>query len=543
MRKTNKILALGGSAALIAALAACGSGSGSDSSSGPGTSKVTGDPVTLGTTDTVVNLDPAGSYDEGSWTLQYNLFQTLLTIPAGGNTPRGDAAKSCAYLNPSTFKCTLNSGLKFSNGDPLTSADVKYSIERNIRIADPNGASGLLGSVAHKASSGALTVNPSAISTPNPTTVIFHLSHPDTTFQFVLTTPAADIVDHKVYPSSKELTGNKVVGSGPYTLDKYTPGENAVFLPNANYTGPNKAQAPEFFVEYFSSATTLAQAIKTGEVDVAWRSLSPQDVKTLSTDSSVTVATGKGSEIRYWVWKVNGPVGKTLAVRQAAAYLIDRNAIAKIAYDGTVKPLYSIVPPGFPGQIDAFKTAYGSTPNVAAAAKLLKDAGIKTPVSITVGYTPTHYGPNAVDEATQMQRQLDSSGLFKVTLKSAEWTQYQTLYKQGAYDLFQLGWFPDYLDADDYTAPFLVDGGFYQNGYKNPEANRLVTTEQGTSDPAKRAAAFEQLQTIAANDVPFIPSWVGNNTAVYGAGVKGVEQTLDPSFIFRFWDLTKNAGS
>ncbi len=540
MRKTSKLLALGGTAALVAALAACGSSSSSDTGSGPGASDVKGDAVTLGTTDTVVNLDPAGSYDEGSWTLQYNMFQTLLTIPAGKNTPEGDAAKSCEYTDPSTFKCTLQPGLKFSNGDPLTSEDVKYSLERNIRIADPNGASGLLGSIANKDSSGALTVNPKAIETPNPTTVIFHLSHPDTTFQFVLTTPAGDIVDHKVYPSGKELSGNQVVGSGPYKLDKYQPGQSAVFLPNSYYSGPNKAQAPQFFVEYFPEATQLAQAVKQGEVDIAWRSLSPQDVKTLSTDNSVHVAVGKGAEIRYWVWKVDGPVGKNLAIRQASAYLIDRNAIAKIAYDGTVKPLYSIVPPGFPGQIDSFKTMYGSSPNVAKAKAVLQQAGVKTPVNLTIGYTPSHYGPNAVDEATQVQRQLDSSGLFKVSIKSAEWTQYQSLYKQGAYDFYQLGWFPDYLDADDYTAPFLVDGGFYQNGYTNKKANALVAKEQGSSDTAVRSKAFEQLQNIAAHDVPFVPTWVGDNTAIYVPGVKGVEQTLDPSFIFRFWDITKN---
>ena len=78
------------------------------------------------------------------------------------------------------------------------------------------------------------------------------------------------------------------------------------------------------------------------------------------------------------------------------------------------------------------------------------------------------------------------------------------------------------------------------NGYKNAQANKLVAQEQGTSDQAKRQQIFGQLQDIAAKDVPFIPSWVGQNTAVYGKGMTGVESTLDPSFIFRFWLVTKN---
>jgi peptide/nickel transport system substrate-binding protein len=215
---------------------------------------------------------------------------------------------------------------------------------------------------------------------------------------------------------------------------------------------------------------------------------------------------------------------------------MDRDAIVTNAYDDTVAPLYSIVPPGFPGQVDAFQEKYGE-PSVEAARKLLTDAGVKTPVAITLGYTPTHYGPNAVDEASELQRQLEDSGLFRVTLESAEWEQYQDLYKEGAYDLFILGWFPDFLDADNYLSPFLVDGGFYANNYSSQRVNDLVAQEQGTEDAAEREEAFGQLQTIVAEDVPLIPSWVGKNVAVTVPGVTGVEETLDPAFIFRFWTV------
>jgi peptide/nickel transport system substrate-binding protein len=237
---------------------------------------------------------------------------------------------------------------------------------------------------------------------------------------------------------------------------------------------------------------------------------------------------------------LNNPAPKQLAVRQAVAQTIDRAAIAETAYDGTVDPLYSIVPSGLAGSNEAFKDAYGDAPDVDAAKQTLADAGIKTPVDLTIGYTPTHYGPNAIDEATEFQRQLDESGLFKVEVKSAEWEQYQTIAKEGAYDFYSYGWFPDFLDADNYLAPFMVDGGFFQNGYSNPDVNANVAAEQASSDQAERQQIFGELQDQAAADIPFIPSWVGKNTAVYGAGVEGVEDTLDPSFIFRFWVISKN---
>src|SRR3954451_5876560 len=528
-----------GAGALAAALAACGS---SDSSSNTDANAGgTGSPWILGNTDTVTALDPAGSYDLGSSTLEYNLYQNLVTVPPNSTKIVGDAAKSCTYDNPKTLTCTLNPGEKFSNGDPLTSSDVKYSFERAIKIQDPNGAAiYLLGSITDTAKDGTVTLNKGSITTPDEQTVVFHLDHPDTTFQYVLTYPgAAAIVDEDVFPADTKLADEQIIGSGPYMLSQYKAGEQAVLDLNPDYSGENTGKAPQVFVKYYSEPSALKLAAESGEVDVAWRSLSPTDVSDLKGNGDVTVATGNGSEIRYWVWKVDGPVGKQLPIRQAAAQVIDRDAIAKDAYDGTVDPLYSIVPPGYGGSNQAFKAQYG-TPDKAKAKQILQSAGISTPVNLTVGWTPTHYGPSTEDEANELQRQLEASGLFKVTLKSTEWEQYQTIYKQGAYDLFILGWFPDYPDGDDYLSPFMVDGGFFQNGYKNAKVNKLVAKEQGSSDQAAREKTFGQLQDIAAKDVPFIPSWVGQNTAVYGAGMTGVEDTLDPSFIFRFWLVTKN---
>lgn len=427
---------------------------------------------------------------------------------------------------PKTYTCTLQDGLTFSNGNELTSSDVKFSIERNIDIANPNGASGLLASVK-------------SIDAPDDKTVTFNLAQPDTTFQFVLTTATASIVDEDTFPANKLLADDEVVGSGPFALEQYKAGEQAVFAANDKYQGANEPSSAQVFVQYFGESSALKLAAQENEVDVAWRSLSPTDINDLKGQDSVDVIEGDGSEIRYYVWQLANPTAKDVATRQAVAQIIDREAIAERAYDGTVKPLYSIVPPGLPGQTPSFETEYGQ-PDVDAAKQLLADANIKTPVDLTLGYTPTHYGPNAVDEASELADQLNASKLFDVELQDAEWEEYQSLYKEGAYDLFHLGWFPDFLDADNYLSPFVVDGGFYENNYSSPEANKLVGAEQAASEPVKREEAFGQLQDLVATDVPLIPSWVGLNTAIAGPGMEGVETTLDPSFIFRFWTISKS---
>jgi peptide/nickel transport system substrate-binding protein len=529
-------VAVSGAAVLLLAVAACGSNRDEGGSSSGGGSFV------LGTTDTITAVDPAGSYALGDSTLQYSLFQTLMTIPAGQTTPVGDAADDCTYDDPSTLTCKLKSGLKFSNGDDLTSSDVLYSFKRALEIGDPNGAAiYLLGDIAATDKKGAVTgLRDGAIETPDDTTVIFHLSRPDVTFVSLITYPGAGaIVDEDVFPEDKKLADDQAIGSGPYALASYEAGTQAVLQKNDQYSGDREAQTDQVFIQYYTDSSALKSAVESGEVDIAWDALGPTDVEDLQSSSSVTVSSGAGAAIRYWVWRCDSGPGKEVAVRQAAAQIIDRAAIAKTAYADTVTPLYSTVPPGLEGT-EAFKDAYGAAPDVDAAKQTLQQAGVQTPVDITVGWTPTHYGPDTVKEATEFKRELEASGLFNVKLSSTEWEQYQTIYKEGAYDLWILGWYPDYPDPDDYLSVFLVDGGFFQNGYHNDEVNSLVNEELGSTDAATRTEDFKKLQDIAARDVPIIPTWVGNNIAAYGSGVDGatVKGTLDAAYIFRLWTIT-----
>ena len=219
--KRKKFFALVGAGALAVSLAACGDDEPGGGNGGPGgeggEGGETGVPWTLGTTDTVTALDPAGSYDLGSSTLEYNLYQTLVTVPAKSNEIVGDAATECVYDDPTTLTCTLNEGLKFSNGNELTSSDVKYSFERSIAIQDPNGAAiYLLGSITDTAEDGTVTLNPDAIETPDDTTVIFHLDKPDTTFQYVLTYPGAGaIVDEETFPADVKQADEESSAPGP----------------------------------------------------------------------------------------------------------------------------------------------------------------------------------------------------------------------------------------------------------------------------------------------------------------------------------------
>ena len=107
----------------------------------------------MGTTDTIVTAEPAGADDLPSWTLMYNVYQTLLSVPAGTSNIQPDAA-NCSYTDPKTYVCTLEPNQAFSNGDPVTGADVAYSFNRVIKIASATGPSSLLAPMKSVTASG-----------------------------------------------------------------------------------------------------------------------------------------------------------------------------------------------------------------------------------------------------------------------------------------------------------------------------------------------------------------------------------------------------
>jgi peptide/nickel transport system substrate-binding protein len=529
-RRLNYVAALTGVALIAAACGSSSSGGGNGNSSGNNSGNASGGTVILGTTDTIVSADPAGSYDLPSWTLQYNVFQQVLSVPPGTSDIAPGAAK-CAFHGKTTYVCTVQPGQQFSNGDPVTGDDVVYSINRVIKIKDPSGPSSLFGSMKSV--------------TANGNKVTFTLNAPNATFPYVLTTAAASIVDQKVFPATKLLADAKVIGSGPYVLSNYTPNQLAEFTPNPHYSGPDKLANSKFIVKYEQDASTLVSDAQQGAVDIAYRTLSPTQLSALKGSNGITLVQGKGIEMRYMVFNQSLQPGSSsaqkLAIRQAAAQVVDRASIASNVYRGTVQPLYSGIPQGLNGATDALSKAYGSSPNVSAAKATLSKAGVKTPVSVTLWYNVNHY--NDADLATELQRQLNASGLFKVKLQTAEWATYDPAALSDHYAFFLFGWFPDYPDPDDYTGPFFAcnKGSFLNDHYCNPKVDQLIRAEEASTSQTQRDQQFAQMQTILAHDLPTIPIWQGGQVAAVSPNVTGVQTTLDPSYTFRFWLVGKSS--
>ena len=490
-------------------------------------SKIPNVTVILGTTDRIVSADPAGSYDLPSWTIIYNVYQTLVKYVPYTTTIVPDAA-TCAWHGATTYVCIVKPGQFFSNGDPVTGADVAYSFNRVLKINSPMDPGVLIAAMKSVTASG--------------NTVTFKLKFPDSVWPAVLTTGVGAIVDQKVYPFNKLQPDAKIIGSGPYELKSYTPNQLAVLVPNPHYGGNDVLHNSEFIVRYEESATTLVSDEQQGAIDIAYRELTPTQLEALGKSSGVKIVVGKGLEIRYLVFNLKIQPGanpaQKLAIRQAVSYLVNRASIAKYVYKGTVKPLYSIIPDALEGHINSFSEVYGASPNVAKAKAVLKAAGVATPVKFTLWYNVNHYADT--DLATELQRELNASGLFNVSLESAEWSTYVTAGATDQYGVHLMGWFPDYPDADDYTGPFYLCNNFINDHYCNKQVTSLTAQEEASSVPSVRDKAFAQIQTITAKDPSLIPLWQGGQIAATRNNVTGVQSTLDASYTFRFWLVGKS---
>lgn len=530
-----RIAAVGSAAAIALVLAGCASGGGS-SSGGSGS-------IVVGTTDKVTFLDPAGSFDNGSLTVQTQVFANLMNSKPGTSEVQPDLASKAAFTDPNTYEVTLKKGLTFANGHKLTASDVKFTFDRQLKINDPNGPSYLLADLDHTTINGDYTID-------------FHLKAAnDQVFPQVLSTSAGAIVDEQVFGADKVTPDKDIVKAeafdGQYKIDSYDFNNLITFKANPNYQGLlGAAKTSSITQKYYTDASNLKLDIQQGNIDVAYRSLSATDLSSLRSDKKVKVVDGPGGEMRYIVFNFNTmPYGatqpdadakKALAVRQAAADLVDRAEIASQVYKDTYTPLYSFVPNGLTGATTVLKTLYGDGkggPDANKAKKVLADAGVTTPVVFNLQYNTDHYGESSTDEYALVKSQLEASGLFTVNLQSTEYTQYSKDRTKDVYPEYQLGWFPDYSDADDYLTPFYGADSFLVNHYSNPAVIAEIQKQASETNASARKSEIEDIQKLVGQDLPILPLLQGSQVAVTGTGISGT--TLDGAFKFRFGTLVK----
>ncbi|MFF5160542.1 ABC transporter substrate-binding protein [Streptomyces sp. NPDC000348] len=529
----RKTLVLAAAMGLLSpVLAACGD---TEGGSGDGEAIVVGttDRFTASQEDGPAPLDPAWAYDVGSWNILRQTVQTLMVQPRGDGEPVPEAAESCGFTDAGNerYSCTLRDGLKFSNGDAITAEDVKFSIERALSIEGDSGVFALLSTI-------------DTVETQGDREVIFHLKSADATFPYKLSTPVAGIVSADAYDKGKLREGFEIDGSGPYTFKGEVEGDtlvSATFTKNPSYKGALKVNNDKVEMLSYDSADAMGEALKKGDIDMATRTMSPEQIQELgnATDDEIELVESPGLEIRYLAFNTEAATVKDKAVRQAMAQIINRSELVGNVYGSQAEPLFSMVPAGVTGHTNAFFNTYGE-PSVAKARAVLEEAGVSTPVKLTLHYTHDHYGPATKGEFEQLSKQLNDSGLFETDIKSETWNKFKTAAQNEKYDVYGMGWFPDYPDADAFTAPFLGEDNFLSSPYANPKIiKELIPESRRQADRLSASGSLSEIQDIVAEDVPLIPLWQGKQYVAARDGVTGTAYALNSSSTLQLWELAR----
>jgi len=513
------------------------------------------DTIIMGTTDSVqTTIDPADAYDYFGINMIDNLGAPLIDFAPGttNTSPSGLVPALATHWTASsdglTYTFFLRSGLKYDDGTPFNSTDVKFSVDRGIAINDPNGAFNGLGV-------GAII---GSVTTPNATAVVFHLKQPFSAFLSLMTfgimypvnpnkvpavhcNPCNDATGIVNFTASSAAASNPN-GLGPYTLTTWTRSGTKevemVLTANPNYWDyPAYPKTQTIIIKFYPDATSLAAAVKSGDVDMGYRQFQTTDIQSFMTTAGLKVYPSPGAFIQYLVLnEAQAPYNDT-NVRQGIAAALNRTDLVDTVFAGTATPLYSQIPVGMAGHIDAFKTAYGVGPNYTLARALLAKSGYtaSNKLVLTLTYETTGHYPQSADQAQVIKKDLEASGVITVNLNGLDWPTTHAARASGNYGMLIYGWYPDFIDPFDYTQPFFQSSGasWLHDGYNSTAMDGLIA-QSISATPAQATPIYAQIQTLQAKDVPIIPLYQGGSNCcgvVAKTTVSGIY--LDVTLIFR----------
>lgn len=527
--------------ALTLVAAACGGDSGEGSAGDV-------DTIVIGTTDSLQNsFDPAQAYDYFGSEVIHNTAETLVTYAPHATEPSPKLAAELPTVSPDglTYTFELRQGITFHDGTPMDSEAVKFSLlrARDFGAKDAETAGFLLSGIAE-------------IATPSTTTVVITLSTPNVTFLSRLAYSVASIVSPTAYADhtltgaeeGEEVTGryktDTVVGTGPYRIVEYRERQSIDFEANPDYWGdPPKTE--RIRVRFFDKSSALKIALQNTEIDIAFRTLQPDENAFFQGRPGFKLVEGDGPGIRYVVFNVTSDPWGSPDMRRAFAAAVDREAVVEEVFKGDAKALEAMIPSLFPVSEPKWTQLYGPGPSAdPKAAKALVDryleaAGVPPgeKVKVDFWYSPSHYGDTEAAVAEVLTRGLESTGRFDVSVSSVEWAEYGQKRRAGELPVFLMGWYPDYLDPDDYLEPFADPQIFDPAKWEDQQMLDLVHASQRELDPAGRDELLKQAHARMADQTPYVPVFQIPQFAATTEAISGV--VLDPIQIFRYWLLEK----
>ncbi|MES2610318.1 MAG: ABC transporter substrate-binding protein [Pseudomonadota bacterium] len=427
------------------------------------------DAVVLAMTLEPPGLDPtAGAASAIAEIVQYNIFETLTKINADGSVSPllAESWEVSPDLKTYTFK--LRRGVTFQNGEPFNAAAVKFSYDR---------AGGEKSTNKDKRTFANLTTQ-----VVDDTTVVVLNKDIDPDLLFILGQATSIIVE----PKSAEGNATKPVGTGPYQLSAWNKGSSVVLAAWSGFRAPASIKIKRATFRFISDPAAQVAALLAGDVD-AFQRVTPRSVSQFKANPRFQVLVcGSRAKTILAINNAKKPLDD-VRVRRAIAAAVDRKAVIEGAADGYGAPIGSHYVPGAFGYVDTT----GVNPyDVEKAKKLLAEAGVKTPLELTVTLPPTPY---ARQGGEVIAAQLAKIGI-TAKLQNVEWAQWLSgTYGNKNYDLTIISHVEPF-DLGNFAKPD------YYWGYNSPKFNEIFNQIKNAARPADRSRLLGDAQRLLAQD-------------------------------------------
>jgi peptide/nickel transport system substrate-binding protein len=475
----------------------------------------------------VNSLDPIFAFDYPENTAISLMCESLLLQEPDGSIQPGLATVTTP--TPTKMIFTLRPGVKFWDGDPVTPADVVYSLDRQM---DPSYG-GFYGAVFNRVSSIAAT---------GANQVTITLKQPDYWLEGELSSMPGIIIQKSYALKQGKNYGTPAGGimcTGPYEFKSWTAGAGVTAVVNPNYWNPAvKPLVKQIVIKGVPSAASFTSGMLTGAIQGSYY-FGLSNLSQLEHSSAVSVYQGPGQETdAFIISTTTGPLAN-VKVRQALSLALDRPAIISQVYDGAaLMPRWLANPGTFGYGQSVFTNSYDSSPvltqNLAEARKLAREAGA-VGQTITIG-TSAEIASIAA-ETGAYQQAAEAIGL-KVVLKSVSAADYINFFTsaqaRAGIDGFLTVNYGDYADPAALLATLALPGGDqnYDN-FSNPQMTSLLDQAEGTANPDQRAALVARAEELASKLLPWIPDVQPTSVLMLSKGLTGAVASF--SYMFAPW--------
>jgi len=457
-------------------------------------------------------LDPHLVTDGTSYGIVIEIFSGLVRLGANTSNPfEPDLAESWSVLEDGTvYEFKLRKDLKFSNGDPVTAQDFKWSFER---AAHPDTASTVaeefLGDIVgiQDIVDGNAT-SASGIEVVDELTLRLRIDAPKAYFIAKLTYPTAFVLNKNNVESLGRNWSDEPVSTGPFTLKEYRIGQRIRLARNENFWD-RQAYLDE--VVYNLAGGVSMAMYENDEIDITSVGLADLERVQDPTEeiNKDLVEVPPNFAVSYVGFNIDEPPFDDAKFRQALNHSVDKQLIADQVFSNLVKPAYGVIPPGFPGYSAEIK---GLEFDPELAKELLAQSAYADPDTrprIILTVPGTGGSPGLTTEViADMWRQ--NLGI-EIEIQQVEWATYiQDLHRGRLQAWSGLSWQADYPDPQTFIdVLFRSTSAINYGGYANDKVDEFVVSAQTEQDATKRVQYYNDAEQIVINDAAWLPLWWG----------------------------------